>query len=68
MWRFRIELKEQLLDGRTMTYIANKVGLSVTTIISILNAKVTTRKLTALCIIKSCNPEAEINEYFIKEK
>lgn len=68
MWRFRTELKEQLLDGRTMTYIANKVGLSVTTIISILNAKVTTRKLTALYIIKSCNPEAEINEYFIKEK
>lgn len=68
MYEFKVELKEQLLDGRKINYLANKIGMSRDRLVRILNGQVVTRKLTAYCIVKACNPDAEINDYFIRKE
>ena len=68
MYQFKTELKEQLLDGRKINYLANKIGISRDRLIRILNGQVITRKLTAYCIVKACNSDAEINDYFIRKE
>jgi hypothetical protein len=68
MFEFKVELKEQLLDGRKIVYLANKIGLTRDRLMKILNGQQTTRKLTAYCIVKACNPDAEINDYFIRKE
>ena len=68
MYQFKIELKEQLLDGRKISYLCQKIGITRSKLTMILNGKDTTRKLTAYCIVKACNPDAEINDYFIRKE
>ena len=68
MYEFKVELKEQLLEGRTITYVANKVGISRDRLNRILNARVITKKLTAYCIVKACDKDAEIDDYFVRKE
>lgn len=68
VYEFKTELKDQLLDGRKINYLANKIGITRDRLIKILNGKVITRKLTAYCIVKACNQDAEINDYFIRKE
>lgn len=68
MYEFKVELKDELLDGRKIVYLANKIGLTRDRLMKILNGKQTTRKLTAYCIVKACNSDAEINDYFIRKE
>ena len=68
MYKFKIENKEKLLDGRTITYYSKKVGISREYLTSILNNKKNCSKTTAYCIVKAYNSEAEINDYFKQEK
>ena len=68
MYEFKTELKQQLLDGRKINYLANKIGISRDRLIRILNGQVVTRKLTAYCIVKACDKDAEINDYFIRKE
>lgn len=68
MYEFKAELKEQLLDGRKINYLCQKIGISRSKLNMILNGKSTTRKLTAYCIVKACNEDAEINDYFIRKE
>lgn len=68
MFVFKTELKQQLLDGRKVIYVAKKIGITRQQLDHILKGEVTTRKVTAYCIVKSCNPDAEIEDYFIRVK
>ena len=68
MYEFKVELKDELLDGRKIVYLATKIGLNRDILMKILNGKQTTRKLTAYCIVKACNSDAEINDYFIRKE
>lgn len=64
MYLFKVELKEKLLDGRKINYIAKKVGISREWLYNILNGVCTTTKTTAYCIVKSCGTDNEIEDYF----
>jgi hypothetical protein len=68
MFEFKRELKKELLDGRTSIYVANKIGITRQQLDSILNGRTTTRKLTAYCIVKACNSDAEIEDYFVRKE
>ena len=48
--------------------VANIVGITESTMSIIVNGKQTTNKTTAYCIVKAIHSEAEINEYFTKER
>lgn len=67
MYKIKRELKDLLLDGRTISNLAKKVGVSRVHLSYILNGKVATTKMTAYVIVKCCNPEAEIEDYFYKK-
>ena len=68
MYQFKVELREQMLDGRKLTYLSKKIGITKDRLLKILQGKVTTRKLTAYCIVKACDKDAEINDYFIRKE
>lgn len=68
MYEFKVELKDQLLDGRKINYLCKKIGITRPYLTMILNGERSTRKLTAYCIVKACNEDAEINDYFIRKE
>lgn len=67
MYLFKTELKKGALDGRTMTSIAEKVGITKAYVIMIMNGKSTCSKLVAYCLTKVLDPNSEIKDYFIRE-
>jgi plasmid maintenance system antidote protein VapI len=67
MYRFIKEKKKELLDGRTIGYIAKQCGLNYVTLTNILNGRTTTKKGTAYIITKIYNAEKEIADYFTRE-
>lgn len=68
MFVFKNELKEQLLDGRKVIYVAKKIGITRQQLDKIFKGETSTRKVTAYCIVKSCNPDAEIEDYFVRKE
>ena len=68
MYEFKVEKKQELLKGKTITSLANEIGMSVYALIKILNGKVTTRKLTATYIIKICDENTGIEYYFTRKE
>ena len=68
MYEFKVEKKKELLKGKTITSLANEIGMSVYALIKILNGKVTTRKLTATYIIKILDGNTEIEYYFTRKE
>jgi len=47
--------------------IADKVGVTPSTLCRIINGKQATKKTTAYCIVKAIHSEANIEEYFEKK-
>lgn len=66
MYLFKVELKNDLLVGRTITYMADKIGITRQTLNEILNGRRKTTKMTSFCIVKICQPNKEIDDYFKK--
>lgn len=64
MYRFKKELKEDLLQGRKISYVAEEIGITLSHLSQILNGNYTTQKTTAYCIVKCCQQEKEITDYF----
>lgn len=64
MYFFKTKLKDEYLDGRTITYIAKKIGITKHYVTNILNGKKHCSKLVAYVMVKVVNQEAEINDYF----
>ena len=68
MYMFKKSKKAELLSGRTITYVANKIGITPNYLTAILNNKRGCSKLVAHCITKCFCQEAEIIDYFIKKE
>ena len=68
MYVFKKELKEDLLKGVTVRYLANQIGISEVHLANLLNGKYGCRKTTAYCIVKFCNADKEISDYFTINK
>lgn len=64
MYKFKIEKRDDYLQGRTITYLANIVGIRREYMTSILTGSRTCSKMVAYCIVKAGNQNSEINEYF----
>ena len=64
MYLFKVELKKQLLEGRKIKSVASEIGVTKEFLSRVFNRKRTCSKLTAYCIIKCLNSDAEIDDYF----
>lgn len=64
MYIFKENEKAKILEGRTITYVANKIGVTTPFLTSVLNGKRTCSKLVAYCIVKCLCQNAEIEDYF----
>lgn len=64
MYRFKKDEKENFLQGRTITYIANIIGITREHLTNIFNRKIECSKLVAFCIVKSVYPNKEITDFF----
>jgi len=67
MYGFKTELKESLLNGRTITWVANEIGITTSHLINVLNGKRDCSKLVAYCVVKVCDNDKEIFDYFIRK-
>lgn len=64
MYLFNQVEKAKILDGRTITYVAKKIGITTEYLTSIFNGKKACSKTVAYCIVKCLCQEAEIEDYF----
>lgn len=64
MYLFNQVEKAKILDGRTITYVAKKIGVTTEYLTSIFNGKKACSKTVAYCIVKCLRQEAEIEDYF----
>ena len=67
--KFKTQLKDETLDGRSVKSIADKLDITVPYLIDILNGKRSCSKYLAYCITKCLdgqlkNLNKEINKYF----
>lgn len=65
MYLFNQEERAKILSGRTVSYVAKKIGVTPQFLSQVLNGKRTCSKLVAFCIVKCLCYEAEIEDYFI---
>lgn len=65
MYIFKKELKKDLLKGVTIRYLAEQIGISEVHLANLLNGRYGCRKTTAYCIVKFCDENKEISDYFI---
>lgn len=68
MYQFKKELREQLLKGRTIRFIAHEIEFSEVHLSNILNGKCTCKKSTAYYVIKMLGENNKIEDYFIRIK
>jgi hypothetical protein len=69
MYTFKNELKHDLLDGRTITYVAKKIAVSIGFLTSVLNGKSNCSKLLALAILGAVKkPTSDLEVYFNKKE
>ena len=66
MYIFNKEMKKKLLGKRTITELAEMIGITRPNLNNILNAKRPTTKMTAYCITKALNSELEICQVFTR--
>jgi plasmid maintenance system antidote protein VapI len=64
MYLFNKSEKTNILGGRTITYVADKIGITPQFLTSVLNGKRTCSKTIAFCIVKCLCQDAEIEDYF----
>ena len=67
MYIFNKVEKANILSGRTITYVADKIGVTPTFLTSVLNGKRTCSKTVAYCVVKCLCQDAEIEDYFDKK-
>lgn len=64
MYIFKIDKKEELLSGRTIKYVASKIGISIDHLSKLLKGKHHCSKAVAYCLTKLCNENYEIEYFF----
>lgn len=68
MYHFLTAKKDEYLEGRKISYVADKVGIAREFLTSILNGKRNCSKITAYCIVKVLYPNNEVDDFFINTK
>ena len=63
MWHFK---DKEVMKMYNKSKVAEFVGLAPTTLIRIVNGTQDCSKLVAYCITKFLNPDAEIEDYFVR--
>lgn len=66
MYKFKNNKKNEIVSKYKLTYIAEKIGITLAYLSKVINGKLACSKMTAYCITKVADPEKEI-EYFFQE-
>lgn len=66
MYKFKKERYIEMLDGRTVEWLANKLGYSATTLYLLFNRHNSCKYAFALAIVKALNNDYEVEDYFEK--
>lgn len=66
MYKFNISKYKELLDGRTVRWLAKELGYGETVIYLILNGHKCCKKALAFAIVKTLNNDNLIEDYFYK--
>lgn len=64
MYIFKSERKKELLKGRTITYIAEQIGVTNGFLSQVFNGKKSCSKLVAYCLCKILDSDLEIEDCF----
>lgn len=68
MYIFDVDKKEQLLEGRKINYVAEKIGITNSFLVSVLNGNKHCTKPIAYCIVKCLQSDMEVEDFFIKKE
>lgn len=68
MYDFILEKKDVFLGGRTIKYIAEKVGINKDYLSTILSGKKSCSKPIAYCLAKVASPDYEIEDFFKRKE
>lgn len=66
MYIFNKDKRDEILDGRKINYIAEKIGITPQFLSQILNGKRTCSKTVAYCVVKCLDNEKEVEDYFLR--
>ena len=67
MYKFRSDLDiNSLVDGRTILYLSKKISYSREFVSEILRGKKTCSYKRAEQIVKACQPDKKVSDYFVK--
>ena len=67
MYKFKVNLKDKALNGRTITSISKTIGITSCYLTAILNDKKVCSKPIAYCITKCLDKNKEIDYYFERD-
>lgn len=67
MYRFNIDLKEELLSGIRINYIAEQLNISKVNLYDVLRGARKCSKIYAYGLVKFLKPDEDIDKYFRKD-
>ena len=67
MYVFKKELKDKVLEGRTIIFLLNLIDINYSYLSRILNGKIHCSLKTAKLITKAINENANVNDYFTQK-
>lgn len=66
MYKFKTEKYNELLDGRSMTWLSEKLNYSRSSLYKVLNEGEKCKKIIAIAIIKTLNKDYILEDFFEK--
>lgn len=64
MYKFKKEKYMELLDGRTVEWLAGQLGYTTTTLYLIFNGHKNCKKALAIAIVKTLNNDYIVDDFF----
>lgn len=64
MYSFLTEKYDEMLDGRSLQWLAEKIGYSRVSLYEILRGKKSCRKAVAIAIVKTLNKDYILEDFF----
>ena len=64
MYSFLTEKYDEMLDGRSLQWLADKIGYSRVSLYEILRGKKMCRKAVAIAIVKTLNKDYILEDFF----
>ena len=66
MYKFKTEKYLELLDGRTVEWLAKQVGYTSVSLYYLFNGQRTCKKALAIAIVKTLNNKYKVEDFFDK--